>query len=235
MIKRIACVFLCLCAAVSFCACSKDDKETISTDKWNGTYMWVDEETEEFKVVEAIGIDEETVSFCLESSRITEEFEAHIKSASGRYLAENLGARTVKVTLSADLDTVAIDDMWTDDASTREENWSGKYKKVALGEQIPAFGDKLWNGIYTCEETGLTVSLYGIKEGFALFSYTKAEGEEELTYTYRLLEPEKGKAVYTEGERLIMVERISKSRIKVIDLYMQDSENKGISGIYKKQ
>lgn len=235
MAKKVFSLIAVLCLSISLMSCSDSgDDDIVNTDRWNGTYMWTNEETGEFKVVEAIGVDDDSVGFMLESSRLTEEFEASIKSNSGRYLVENLGSKTVKVTLSADNDMIVIDDMWTDDINLRQENWTGKYYKLTEDMEIPAFGDKSWNGKYTNAETELTVSVYGIREGYALFSY-KAEAEgEEVTYNLRCLEPETGKAVYTEGERLIILELLSRGRLKVTDLYMNDSENKGITGIYKK-
>jgi hypothetical protein len=224
-----------LCIGLCLFGCSGKDNEAVSTDKWNGTYMWLDEETDEFKLLEAVGVDEQTVAFVLESSRTAEEFEAHTKSNSGRYLVENLGSKTVKVTLSADFETVVVDDMWTDNNAKRKENWTGKYHRITEDMEIPSFGDKSWNGTYLLEDTNLTVSVYGIREGYALFSYMGEDAGEEVEYNLRLLEPERGKAVYTEGERLIILELLTKGRLKVTDLYMNDSSNKGISGIYKKQ
>ena len=236
MIKKISMLFLICLMAFVFMSCSSDDTgETVNTTRWDGTFMWLNEETEEFKIIEAKAVDETTVGFVLESSRITDEFEAGTKSKSGRYLVTNLGSKTVKITLSSDGDTITVDDMWTDDINLRDENWTGKYRRVLEGETIPEFGDKSWNGKYINNATGLEVSVYGIKDGFALFSY-KAEVEgEEVIYSLRCLEPEAGKAVYTEGERLIILERMTRGRIKVTDLYMNDSENKGISGVYKKK
>lgn len=250
MIKKFLAITMVLSLCMGIASCSDDDSdESINTDRWNGTYMWLNEETEEFKLVEAIGVDEDSVSFALESSRISEEFEAHIKSKSGRYLVENLGQKTVKITLAANGEFIVIDDMWTDDIALRTENWTGKYYKVTEDTEIPEFGDKAWNGVYVLEETGLEVSVYGIKEGHALFSYTACETFseedkddnkdmeecEEIVYNFRCLEPEPGKAVYTEGERLIILERLSRGKLKVTDLYMNDSENKGISGVYTKK
>lgn len=234
MLRKISLVIMVCLIPLVFMACSSDDSgETVSTTRWDGTFMWLNEDTEEFKVIEAKAVDETTVGFVLESSRITDEFEAGTKSKSGRYLVTNLGSKTVKITLSSDGDTITVDDMWTDDINLRDENWTGKYRRVSAEETIPEFGDKNWNGKYINASTGLEVSVYGIKDGFALFSYRAEENGEEVIYNLRCLEPEAGKAVYTEGERLIILERMTRGRIKVTDLYMNDSENKGISGIYK--
>lgn len=247
MIKKLFALMLICIVPFALLSCSNDETgETVSTDAWQGIYMWADEETEEFKVIEAVQVDDTTVGFVMESSRITAEFEAQTKSSSGRYLVTNLGQKTVKITLSSDKETITVDDMWTDDIELRDENWTGKYRRVLEGEVIPSFGDKNWNGKYKNEETNLEVSVYGIKDGIALFSYEAVEADMEedmeededealeVKHNFKCLEPEAGKAVYTEGERLIILERTSHGDIKVTDLYMNDSENKGISGIYKK-
>ncbi len=236
VLKRILSVFLVLASLVVLGSCSSGgDEGTVNTERWTGKYMWLNEETEEFKLLDAVGIDEQTVSFILESSRISEEFQARTKSASGRYLVENLGSKTVKVTLSSDGDMIVVDDMWTDDISLRQENWTGKYYRIQEGDEVPKFGDKAWNGKYICDALGQEVSVYGIREGYALFTYNGQEDGEEVIYSLRCLEAEKGKAVFTEGQRLIILERMTRGRLKVTDLYMNDSENKGISGIYTKK
>ena len=236
MIKKLIALMLICLMSFAFFACSDEETgETVSTDAWVGVFMWTDEETEEFKLIEAVAVDDTTVSFVMESSRITAEFEAQAKSSSGRYLVTNLGQKTIKITLSSDKETITVDDMWTDDIKLRDENWTGKYKRVQEGEIIPAFGDKNWNGVYKSEETNHEVSVYGIKEGSVLFCYKAQEDGNEVKYSLKCLEPESGKAVYTEDERLIILERISEGKLKVTDLYMNDSENKGISGVYKKE
>ena len=236
IIKKIFALIFAFVMPFALLSCSSDESgEPVSTEVWNGTFVWTDEETEEFKVIEAVAADETTVSFVMESSRITAEFEAQTKSKSGRYLVTNLGSKTVKITLSSDRETITVDDMWTDDISLRDENWTGKYQRLMYNETAPAFGDKRWNGKYKNDKTALEVSVYGIKEGFALFSYKEDLYGEEAVHNLRCLEPEKGKAVYTEDERLIIIERTGSGNLKVTDLYMNNSENKGISGIYKKQ
>jgi len=259
MPKKILAFLMIFFSMFSLTSCFSDaDGDVVDTTRWTGTYVWTDEETEEFKVLEAAAVDDDTVNFMLESSRITEEFDADTKSKSGRYIVTNLGPKTVKITISADGETITVDDMWTDDISLRDENWTGKYKRLLPGEEIASFGNKAWNGVYVNPDTELEVSTYGIKEGIVLFSYNGLEelGEEEedekdkkgkkdeeeepsvpeeVTFNFRCLEPEPKKAVFTQNERLIILELLSNGRLKVTDLYMNDSANKGISGIYKRK
>lgn len=236
MMKRKALFFIfILFCSVFLSSCFNGDVETVATHRWDGVYVWQNEETEEFKVLDALGIDDKNIRYTLESSRGTEEFEAPIKSESGRYVVKNLGPRSVKITLSTDKDVITIDDMWTDKETPRTENWTGKYYKLGYGEKPPKFGNSLWNGEYVCAETGLEITVYGVKEGYVLCSYKTTEDDEEIVKNLRCLEPDSTKAVFTEGERLVILELIRKnSRIKVTDLYMNDSENKGISGVYRK-
>lgn len=257
MFKKALSLVLILSMMVILVSCSGDEDDTFATDQWNGTYVWSDEETEEFKVVEIKGIDEDSISFSLRSARTTESFEADAKSDSGRYIVSNLGSKTVKITLSSNGEIVNIDDMWTDDISLRTENWTGKYQRILSGTVPDKFGNSTWNGKYVCEETGLEISAAGIKEGLVLITYKgvpdeqklaelkEAEEAEELEnaedidivdYKFKCLEAEKGKAVYTRDERLIIFELTSKNtKIKVTDIYMNNTENKGISGIYKRK
>ncbi len=216
-------------------SCLNKEVEIMATHRWNGVYVWQDKETEEFKVLDVEGIDDKNICYTLQSARGTEEFEAPIKSESGRYVVKNLGPKSVKITLSTDAEIVTIDDMWTDKNTRRMENWTGKYYRLPYGETPQNFGNSLWNGEYVCEETGLEISVYGIKEGYVLCTYKTIEDGEEVVKNLKCLEPDSTKAVFTEGERLVILELIREnSRIKVTDLYMNDSENKGISGVYKK-
>lgn len=236
MIKKILSLIIILCTLPALVSCSRaGDDEAVATDRWNGIYVWTDEETEEFKVLDVEGLDDKNIRFTLESVRSTVEFEAPIKSDSGRYVVTNLGQRSVKITLSTDGNTVTIDDMWTDAESSRQENWTGKYQWIGHDETPESFGNPAWNGEYVCKDTGLKISVYGIKEGFVLFSYKVMEEDEEVVYNLRCLEPEPTKAVFTQDERLVILDIIKNNgKIKVTDLYMNDSENKGISGVYEK-
>ncbi len=257
MFKKALSLVLILSMMIILVSCSGDDEDIFATDQWNGTYVWSDEETEEFKVVEIKGIDEESISFSLRSARTTESFEADAKSDSGRYVVTNLGPKTVKITLSSNGEIVNIDDMWTDDISLRTENWTGKYQRILSGTVPDKFGNSAWNGKYVNEETGLEISATGIKEGLVLVTYKAAPDAQKLAelmeleesddsedisqtdivdYNFKCLEAEKAKAVYTKDERLIIFELTSKnSKIKVTDIYMNDTENKGISGVYKRK
>ncbi len=235
MTRKSVILMLIVFCSVFLSSCFKKEVEIMATHRWNGVYVWTDDETEEFKVLDVEGIDDENIRYTLQSSRGTEEFEAPIKSESGRYVVKNLGPKSVKITLSTDAEIVTIDDMWTDKNSRRMENWTGKYYRLPYGETPPAFGNSLWNGEYVCADTGLEISVYGIKEGYVLCAYKTFEEGEEVIKNLKCLEPDSTKAVFTEGERLVILELIRKnSRIKVTDLYMNDSENKGISGVYKK-
>lgn len=214
----------------------KEDKTTVTTNLWDGTFRWLDEETEEFKVVEVASKDEENISFKFKSVRTSAQFDAPLKSDSRRYAVVNLGSKTVKITLSADTQTITVDDMWTDADLSRDENWTGKYQRLLEGETVAPFGDTSWNGEYYCEANGQSISVYGIKEGFVLLSYEGELDGEKTVFNFRCLEPEAKKAVFTEGERLIILELISKNKkIKVTDLYMDDAENFGIRGVYVKR
>ena len=235
MTKKLLLVFMIIIMCVSCVSCSNGEDEVVETERWTGLFMWENEETGEFKVLEANAVDDITVGFLMESSRGSEEFQAQTKSKSGRYLVVNLGQKTLKITISTDGEVITVDDMWTDDITLREENWTGKYHRLLYGQEVPQFGNKEWNGKYTNAETGLEISTYGIREGFVLFSYKGMnEDWEEETLHFMCLEPEAKKAVFTKDERLILLEIQANKRIKVTDLYMNDSENKGISGIYKR-
>lgn len=237
MLKKLLVYILILCMMFSFAACKNDkDDDNATTNRWDGTYKWLNEETGEFKLVEVVASDEENVSFKFKSSRTDAEFSAPLKSDSGRYAVVNLGPKTVKITLSSDGEVVTVDDMWTNANEERDENWTGKYQRLLYGEEVPRFGNTAWNGVYVCNENGMTVSVYGIEEGFALLSYEGEEFGEKVTYNFRCLEPEAKKAVFTEGNRLIILELIAKNKkIKITDLYMDDTENMGIRGMYVKR
>ena len=234
MIRKLLAVTIVICICLSAFSCAKiEDVKTTPTDKWTGTYVWSNEKTGEFKVATVYGADEKTVKFSLKSTKGTEEFEGSPKTETGRYIVLNTGPRCFKISLSAKNDKVTLDDMWTDSPGTRSENWTGKYKRLAEGEVTPEFGDPRWNGEYFCEELGQTVSVYGTRENFALLSYTTIEEGETVLHELKCLEPEASKAIYTEDQRLVIVELLSSNtQIKITDAYMDDSENKGISGVY---
>ena len=237
MIKKLLVYIVILCMMFSFAACKNgNDDASVTANRWDGTYKWLNEETGEFKLVEVVAPDEEKVSFKFKSARMDTEFSAPLKSDSGRYAVVNLGPKTVKITLSSDGEVVTVDDMWTNPDESRDENWTGKYQRLLYGEEVPEFGNTAWNGEYVCNENGMTVSVYGIEEGFALLSYEVEEFGEKVTYNFRCLEPEAKKAVFTEGNRLIILELITKNKkIKITDLYMDDTANMGIRGIYVKR
>ena len=115
----------------------------------------------------------------------------------------------------------------------RQNGNGGSYD---AGPSPPLYrGNPSWNGEYVCRETGLKISVYGIKEGYVLFSYKEIKDGEEIVYNLKCLEPEATKAVFTQDERLVILDILRKnSKIKVTDLYMNDTENKGISGVYEK-
>ena len=235
MIKKIIALIIIVLTVTGLTSCFKKRVEVMTTHRWDGVYVWTDKETEEFKILDVKGVDEKNICYTLQSSRTTEEFTAPIKSESGRYVVSNLGSKSVKITLSTDAEIVTIDDMWTDKEKKRNENWTGKYYRLGYGEKPESFGNPSWNGEYVCEETGLEISVYGIKEGVVLCSYKTYEEGEEVIKNLRCLEPDSTKAVFTEDQRLVILELMRKnSKIKVTDLYMDDSENKGISGVYKR-
>lgn len=237
MLRKILTLITVICISLSVLSCSKgQDLQATPTDKWTGTYVWTNEKTGEFKVAVVEGAGDQKVRFSLKSVRATEEFEGLAKSNSGRYVVLNTGPRCFKIGLSAQNDKVTIDDMWTDGGGSRGENWTGKYMKLAEGEMVPEFGDPRWNGEYVCEELGQSVSIYGTRENFVLLSYTTIEEEETVNHELKCLEPEPSKAVYTQDQRLVIVEILSSNtQIKITDAYMDDSENKGISGIYTRR
>ncbi|MBO5008439.1 MAG: hypothetical protein J6D26_06350 [Clostridia bacterium] len=240
MIKKFVSVIIIICTMFALISCGKDESENIvKTDKWNGTYVWTDENTEEFKIIDAKGIDDETVSFSLKSARETVEFEGSFKSASGRYIVVNMGPSCFKISLSTDGTKITVDDMWTDDKTQRTENWTAKYERLPDGEKAPEFGNPIWNGEYFCEELGQTITLYGIKEGFVLLTYDVTGGSEEETLSLKCLEYleyDKTQAFFTLDERLLILDLVeNNTRIKITDVYMNDSENKGISGVYTRK
>ncbi len=237
MIKRVLLVILILSICVAFASCSgKKVSKEILLDNWNGQYIWEDEETEEFKLINIQNIDEESIKIVCKSARKTEEFETLVKSSSKRYAAVNLGSKSLKINLSSKYDYVDIDDMWTDEnLQGRIENWSGRYRKLEEGEDIPEFGNPAWNGRYVCEENGQTMSVYGIKDRYVLFTYETTDGEDKVINKLECLESDPKRAVYTKDERLVMLDILeANKRISITDMYMDDMENAGISGIYKK-
>lgn len=235
--RRIFALLICFVLIMTLVSCnSKEENQQILTDKWNGDYVWENSRTEEFKILRIQSIDEKKVNVTCESARDTEIYEASIKSQQGRYIAVNLGSRSVKLVLSPQYQYVLIDDMWTgENPESRDENWSGKYRRLEEGEELPPFGNPDWNGKYICEETGTTVSVYGIKERYVLFSYITEEDGEKVENSLTCLESDPTRAVYTKDERLVMLDILkANEKIQITDMYMNDRENTGISGVYKK-
>ena len=236
MIKKLISLVFILCIAVSLVSCSsKDEEEAVLADKWAGRYVWQDEETEEFKLLNIESIGEKKVHVECNSVRTVQSFDGEAKSKTGRYLAVNLGNKSLKVTLSANYDYVDIDDMWTGESpSDRMENWSGRYQKLDETMEVPKFGNASWNGTYICEECGQIVSVYGVKERYVLFVYESTDEEgQKVINRLNCLESDPKRAVYTKDERLVMIDIIKpNSKIEITDMYMDDMENKGISGIY---
>ncbi len=84
MTKKSFFLILIVFCSVFLTSCFKKEVETMATHRWSGVYVWTDKETEEFKVLDVEGIDDENIRYTLQSSRGTEEIEAPIKSESGR-------------------------------------------------------------------------------------------------------------------------------------------------------
>lgn len=237
MFKKIILFTIILCTIFAFTSCKDDDKKTALIENWNGQYVWQDEETEEFKIVTIETIGEKKVSVKCESAKESVSFEGEAKSETGRYIAVNLGNKSLKVTLSSSYSYIEMDDMWTDeDLESRIENWSGRYTKLTEEDEVPKFGNPSWNGKYICEENGQIVSVYGIKEGYVLFTYNGSDEDGEINENrLKFLESDATRAVYTKDERLVMVDLIrANEKIEITDMYMDDRENIGMSGIYKK-
>ena len=237
MLRKITLFTMIVCAVFVFSACKGDETKTALIENWNGQYVWQDEETEEFKVVTIEVAGEKKVSIKCESVRESITFEGEAKSETGRYIAVNLGDKSIKVTLSPSYSFVEMDDMWTgDNSEDRIENWSGRYTKLTEEDEIPKFGNPDWNGKYICEENGQIVSVYGIKERYVLFTYDGLDEDGEMVENnLECLESDVTRAVYTKDERLVMIDIIrANERIEITDMYMDDMENTGISGIYKK-
>ena len=237
MFKKIILFTIILCTIFTFTSCKDDDKKKALIENWNGQYVWQDEETEEFKIVTIETIGEKKVSVKCESVRENVSFEGEAKSETGRYIAVNLGNKSLKVTLSPNYSYIEMDDMWTDeDLENRMENWSGRYIKLTEEDEVPKFGNTSWNGKYICEENGQIVSVYGIKERYVLFTYDGIDEDGEMVENrLECLESDVTRAVYTKDERLVMIDIIrANEKIEITDMYMDDMENTGISGIYKK-
>jgi len=238
MLKKILSFVLLICTALGLTSCGNEEADqAVMADKWTGQYVWEDKDTEEFKVLNIESTGEKKVHIECKSVRATENFDGEAKSKTGRYIAVNLGSKSLKVTLSAEYTYVEIDDMWTgENPADRIENWSGRYRKLEEGEELPKFGNTSWNGKYICEENGQIVSVYGIKERYVLFVYDGInEDGEEVTNRLECLESDPTRAVYTKDERLVMIDIVkANEKIEITDMYMDDMENKGISGIYTK-
>lgn len=141
MMKKSLLLIGIICVMLAFVSCSSKKKSTeIPIESWDGVYVFTDEETQEIKIATITNKSEDTFNVKCECIDGEQSFDVTVKDNKKRYLAVNIGEKTIKLSISSDYDYLVIDDMWTGEAiESRTHNWSGKYFRHPEGEPIPSF------------------------------------------------------------------------------------------------
>ncbi len=231
MQKKLIAVLSALVLAFTCAACSDDKQPTEEIQEpWKGVYYMINEETAEFKVLTVTSQDENGVSMQFESVRSSDEFTAPFKSTSGKYAVLNAGDRCLKFSLKSPNSSIRVDDMWTNEETKRNENWSGKYEVL---EDMPelSFGDKKWNGEYVQEQSGLEISVYSVRENIVLVTYKDpAVDEGVVNIRCNLSYNNEKEAVFTDFMRTVKIALVkSNYEIEISD---DGTEGINISGKY---
>ena len=236
MLKKIILFFLIISLAAAFASCREEESVEVEEKKdcWAGQYVMIDEETQEFKILtvapETETLDDVVLKF--KSVRSDDEFTALLKTSSKKYGVCNAGDRSLKFNLKSSSTVIAVDDMWTNHETKRNENWSGKYVLLDEGEVFEKFGDKAWNGEYICEESGLSAGIYAIKESLVLLTYTDSLNGEKVNLKCNINPDDNREAVYEdESRRLTLSLKRSNRTIDITDA-AADKEAPVISGRY---
>ena len=237
MQKKIVSLFIIIMMMLSFNSCKNNDNDMLEEKKecWAGTYVMLNEETEEFKIltVEAETETEDDVVLSFESVRDDDDFKALLKTKSKKYAVCNAGDRCLKFNLKSNATVITVDDIWTNPDVLRNENWSGKYVLLEEGMEIEDFGDSSWNGRYTCKDNGLTVETYAIKEGLVLLTYKDMTSGEKLNFKCYVSAKSKREALYEDEEgRSIHLKLVRSNKTIVITDTLSDETIPPISGRY---
>lgn len=239
MLKKTSLLFAAVCFAIFFSSCGAEEEVSEEEkDNWAGRYVMVNEDTEEFKVLNVVSETETEVVMSFESVRSSNEFTGTFKSSSGKYAVCNAGDRCLKFNLKSGNTVIAVDDIWINSDKKRNENWSGKYVMLEDGEEPEKYGDKSWNGEYASDENGLDMSVYAIKENTVLLTYTDAESpeNEKVNLKCTVSDENPKEAVYEDGGRKVTVTlKKSNAAIEIEDLSEDDESGNGIGGKYIKK
>ncbi len=141
MMKKCLLLIGIICAMLAFVSCSSKKKSTeIPIESWDGVYVFTDDETQEVKIITITNKTEDTFNVYCECVDGQQSFDVTVKDNKKRYLAVNVGEKTIKLTISSKYDYVEIDDMWTGKTiENRTHNWSGKYLRHPEEEPLPSF------------------------------------------------------------------------------------------------
>lgn len=232
MFKKFIALIIIISIVSAFCACSKSASNVLEeVPPWIGTYVMENEETEEFKILTVNTATADDVVYEFKSVRSKDEFTGVLKTKSKKYAVCNAGDRCLKFDLKSSSTYIAVDDIWTSE-NVRNENWSGKYRRLEEGEELNEFGDSSWNGKYTCPDNNLTIEVYGIKEDLVLLSYQDPETGETLDFKCKISSESKRVAEYQDGLRTMKLELMRSNKSVVITETMIVDTLPNISGRY---
>ena len=233
MLKKLYILIRIIFTLSVFGGCSDDSANNAEEiPPWIGQYVMINEETEEFKVLTIEEASEEEVVFSFESARGKDEFTGILKTKSKKYAVCNAGDRCLKFDLKSSSTVVAVDDIWTNTEAVRNENWTGKYRRLEEFEEIEEFGDSSWNGRYTCAENEITIEVCGIKEGLVLLSYREPKSGEKLEYKCSITNDSERKAVCWGDNRKLEIKLVRSNKTIVIEDKFVDETLTELSGRY---
>lgn len=237
MLKRLISLIMIISLAAVFASCKEEEAVTEEEKEcWAGQYVMVNEETEEFKIL-TVAAETETendVVLTFKSVRSDDEFKGVLKTQSKKYAVCNAGDRCLKFNLKSTATVITVDDIWTSPETTRNENWTGKYVLIDDYTRPADFGDSSWNGEYTCAESGLDMSVYAIKEGVVLLTYTVPglEPAEKINLKCHIDSENKREAVYTDESRNVLIKLVRSNKTIEITDTQPDGAVAVISGRY---
>lgn len=234
MLKKLLTLFIIISMISTFSGCSKNASNNSEEEvpPWVGTYVMVNDETQEFKILTVNTATIDDVVYEFESVRAKDEFTGILKTKSKKYAVCNAGDRCLKFDLKSSATFIAVDDIWTSNEN-RNENWSGKYKKLDETEKPESFGDEFWNGKYTCEENSLSVEVYAIKTDVVLLSYIDPESGEKINLQCNISDNDTKNAKYEDEFLTIELEVVKNNRTIVITETQASEEESLISGRYE--
>jgi len=234
MLKKLVTLFIIISIIATCCGCGKNSSNAQGEEvpPWVGTYVMVNDETGEFKVLTVNTATVDDVVYEFKSVRAEDEFTGILKTKSKKYAVCNAGDRCLKFDLKSSSTVIAVDDIWTS-KEDRNENWSGKYEKLEENEKPKSFGDVFWNGKYTCEKNSLSVEVYAIKTDMVLLSYTDPENDEKINLQCNISDKNEKNAKYEDEFRTIELEVAKNNKTIIITETLADEEESEMSGRYE--